>query len=44
MGSAFLEQAPTIFSTSLTLIRDGIEISKQDLEAMKLIKETLLGN
>jgi len=44
MGSAFLDQAPTVFSTSHDLIRDGIELSKQDVKAMKLIKETLLGN
>ena len=44
IGSAFLDQAPPVFSTSQKLIREGIESAKQEVEAMKLIKETLLGN
>lgn len=44
IGSAFLDQASPVFSTSQKLIREGIESAKQEIEAMKLIKETLLGN
>lgn len=44
IGSAFLDQASPVFSTSQKLIREGIESAKQEVEAMKLIKETLLGN
>lgn len=44
LGSAFLDQASPVFSTSQKLIREGIESAKQEIEAMKLIKETLLGN
>ena len=44
LGSAFLDQATPVFSTSQKLIREGIESAKQEIEAMKLIKETLLGN
>ena len=44
IGSAFLDQASPVFSTSQKLIRKGIESAKQEIKAMKLIKETLLGN
>ena len=44
LGSAFLDQATPVFSTSQKLIKEGIESAKQEIEAMKLIKETLLGN
>ena len=44
LGSAFLDQASPVFSTSQKLIKEGIESGKQEIEAMKLIKETLLGN
>ena len=44
LGSAFLDQASPVFSTSQKLIKEGIESAKQEIEAMKLIKETLLGN
>lgn len=44
IGSAFLDQASPVFSTSQKLIKEGIESAKQEIEAMKLIKETLLGN
>lgn len=44
IGSAFLDKASPVFSTSQKLIIEGIESAKQEIEAMKLIKETLLGN
>ena len=44
IGSAFLDQVSPVFSTSQKLIREGIESAKQEIEAVKLIKETLLGN